>query len=100
MIEEYFTLRFFSIVAGIGIVALIVLIVFISVVITSLRWRRKISLLRKNGYEQYLHHVPSVGGGAFYGWKRGNKSRILESELNKMSYRQLKNKIKSELKSK
>lgn len=50
---------------------LVMCIIFLAITIlaSSLKWDRKIKLLKSYGYKRYLIGVPSVGGGAFYGWE-------------------------------
>lgn len=93
MTEKYFALRVFEAYAGIAIIAAIIIIVVVKTAIDSFRWNRKTSLLERNGYERYLHGVPSVGDGAFYGWKKEGCNRILESEMERMSFKELKRRV-------
>ena len=96
MIAKYFAMRVFGVYLYIAIAAVIILIGFLAAVksaIGSFRWHRKTSLLEKKGYERYLHSVPSVGDGAFYGWKKEGHNRILESDMERMAFKELKRQV-------
>ena len=97
MIEKYFTLKLFGEYIGIGIIVIIVLAMIGSAVIQDIRWSRKIKLLEKNGFEKYLRGVPSVGNGAFYGWRREfDGKRIADYSIKPMSYKALKKWVEEE----
>lgn len=53
--------------------------------------KRKTRLLKSYGCERYLRGVPSVGGGAFYGWKMPDyKINMDERDIERMKYSTLK----------
>ena len=97
MIERYFTIKTIGFYVIVGIFAAAILLVIFKTVISSIAWKHKTRLLKKHGYERCLYDVPSVGGGAFYDWRtKGCKSRIKEHDLKRMSYKQVKQKIKTD----
>lgn len=59
MVEKYFALQFIGKVIVIGIFAVAILSLIIMVIVQSIRWNHKIKLLKKQGFERYLHGVPA-----------------------------------------
>mgnify|MGYP007069858161 CR=1 FL=1 len=91
MVERYFALKLIGTYVVIGIIVIIALAMIGSAVIQDICWNRKIKLLEKNGFEKYLRGVPSVGNGAFYGWRREfDGKRIADYSIKPMSYKALK----------
>lgn len=78
--------------ASIGITILCIL--FISMLISTWRYENKVRYLQSIGFERYLINVASVGNKAWYGWKREEtNSKISEADLEKISYKKLKEKF-------
>ena len=91
--DKYFTFKFYTeFVIPIVIVGILFTIWLILTVVNSMKWNRKIALLKKYGYERYLHGVASVGNGAFYAWRKHNHS-VTEREINHMTCKELKTAI-------
>lgn len=97
MIEKYFTLKLIGEAAIIGFFVLVIIILLVSAAVQDIRWNRKIKLLEKNGFVKYLRGVPSVGNGAFYGWKRESDGKqIHDTYIKSRSYKELKKWIEEE----
>ena len=97
MIEKYFTLKLIGEAVIIGFFVLVVVILLVSAAVQDVCWNRKIKLLEKNGFIKYLRGVPSVGGGAFYGWKRESDGRQIHDIFIKCrTYKELKKWIEEE----
>lgn len=97
MVEKYFTLKLIGEAAIIGLFVLAIVILLVSAVVQDIRWNRKIKLLEKNGFVKYLRGVPSVGNGAFYGWKRESDGKQIHDIFIKCrSYKELKKWIEEE----
>lgn len=78
-----------------SIIVILVAATVLYAAISTFRWNRKIKLLKRNGFEQYLSSVSSVGGRAFYARKNGETGkRIDECDLKRWGYRELRNIIK------
>ena len=91
MVEKYFTLKLIGEALIIGFFVLVIIILLVSAAVQDIRWNRKIKLLEKNGFVKYLRGVPSVGNGAFYGWKRETDGkRIDDTYIKSRSYKELK----------
>jgi len=97
MVEKYFTLKLIGEVAIIGFFVLVIIILLVSTIIQNICWNRKIKLLEKNGFVKYLRGVPSIGNGAFYGWKREpDGKRIDDIVIKSLQYKKLKKWIEEE----
>lgn len=97
MVEKYFTLKLIGEAVIIGFFALVIIILLVSAAVQDIRWNRKIKLLEKNGFVKYLRGVPSVGNGAFYGWKRESDGRqIHDIFIKSLTYKELKKWIEEE----
>lgn len=97
MVEKYFTLKLIGETAIIGLFVLAIIILLVSAAAQDIRWNRKIKLLEKNGFVKYLRGVPSVGNGAFYGWKRESDGKqIHDTYIKSRSYKELKKWIEEE----
>ena len=97
MVEKYFTLKLIGEAAIIGVFVLAIIILLASAAVQDIRWNRKIKLLEKNGFVKYLRGVPSVGDGAFYGWKRESDGRhIHDISIKCQTYKELKKWIEEE----
>lgn len=82
--------------AMISVMLLVIILWLILYYLDSTKQKRKIELLKRNGFERFLKDVPSYGNGAFYAWR---KERIIfdERDLKHMTYKQLKRKIKGSI---
>lgn len=91
MVEKYFALKLIDVYVGVGYFVILTIGVIGVAVVKSIRLNRKIKLLEKNGFKKYLRGVPSVGGGAFYGWKRESDDKIItDYDIEWHSYKELK----------
>ena len=91
MIEKYFTLKLLGEAANIGFYVMVLLIVLSIGVVQSIKWKRKVKLLKKNGFERYLHSARSVDGGPLYEWRRElDGMKLLEGQIERYSYKTLK----------
>ncbi len=74
-----------------------IVLVFVMVcTLQSFRWNRKIRWLTKHGFERYLVGVPSVGNGAFYGWKNEKTAkRIDERDVKRLKFKLLVERMRS-----
>ena len=91
MVEKYFTLKLIGEAAIIGFFAMALSIVLSTGVVQSIKWKRKVKLLKDNGFERYLHSAPSIYFSATYEWQRKlDGMTLLESEIERYSYRTLK----------
>lgn len=91
MVENYFTLKLIGEAAIIGFFAITLSIVLSTGVVQSIKWKRKVKLLKDNGFERYLHSARSIYGGPTYEWQRKlDGMRFLESEIERYSYKTLK----------
>lgn len=91
MVEKYFTLKLLGEAANIGFYVMVLLIVLSIGVVQSIKWKRKVKLLKKNGFERYLHSARSVDGGPLYEWRRKiDGMTLLESQIESYSYKTLK----------
>ena len=92
--QVYFIFQLVKELAPIAIFVLLTLFLFIASLIKQFQWDRKIKYLQSRGFEQYLKDVASVGGKAWYGWRYDDGTmfgmRISEDELEKISYKTLK----------
>ena len=82
------------------IIPAILLLVFVGIVMyinakaaIRLREGTKKKLLKKNGFKRDVYDVPSVGGGAYYGWGKGDKY-IKERDFGDYTVKELKEWIK------
>lgn len=95
--KAYFTFKLIMELAPIVAFGLLTLLIFVTSLIKSWEWDRKIKYLQSLGFEQYLIDVASVGGKAWYGWKcedgTMNGMRISEEELERIDYKTLKEKF-------
>lgn len=97
MVEKYFTLKLIGEIAIIGFFVLVIIILLVSAIIQNIHWNRKIKLLEKSGFVKYLRGVPSIGDGAFYGWKRESDGRRIDDIVIKsLRYKKLKKWIEEE----
>ena len=91
MVEKYFTLKIIGEAAIIGFFGMALSIVLSMGVIQSIKWKRKVKLLKENGFERYLHSPASIYFRATYEWQRKlDGMRFLESEIERYSYKMLK----------
>lgn len=91
MVEKYFTLKLIGEAAIIGFFVMALSIVLSIGAIQSIKWKRKVKLLKDNGFERYLHSAPSVYFSATYEWKRKlDGITFLENEIERYSYKMLK----------
>lgn len=91
MVEKYFTLKLIGEAAIIGFFVMALSTVLSIGVIQSIKWKRKVKLLKDNGFERYLHSAPSVYFSATYEWQRKlDGMTFLESEIERYSYKTLK----------
>lgn len=71
------------------------LITFISIASQASKMERKTKYLSSIGFNRYLIDVASVGNRAWYGWERNElNERISETELKKLTLKELKNRFK------
>ena len=97
MAEKYFTLKLIGEAVIIGFFVFVIIILLVSAAVQDIRWNRKIKLLEKNGFVKYLRGVPSVGDGAFYGWKRESDGRLIHDiSIKCQTYKELKKWIEEE----
>lgn len=91
MVEKYFTLKLIGEAAIIGFFVTALLMLLSLGVIQNIKWKRKVKLLKKNGFERYLRSAPSIYFSAIYEWKRKlDGMAFLESEIEGYSYKMLK----------
>lgn len=91
MVEKYFTLKLIGEAAIIGLFVTALSILLSLGVVHNIKWKRKTKLLKDNGFERYLHSARSVYGGPMYEWQRKlDGMRFLESEIERYSYKTLK----------
>lgn len=91
MIEKYFTLKLVYEAAIIGFFVMALSIVLSMGVVQNIKWKRKVKLLKDNGFERYLHSARSIYGGPTYEWQRKlDGMTLLENEIEKYSYKMLK----------
>ena len=91
MVEKYFTLKLIGEALTIGFFVTAFSILLSMGVVQNIKWKRKINLLKDNGFERYLHSAPSVYFSATYEWQRKlDGMTFLESEIERYSYRMLK----------
>lgn len=91
MVEKYFTLKLIGEAAIIGFFVMLISILLSIGVIQNIKWKRKIKLLKENGFERYLHSARSIYGGPTYEWQRKlDGMTLLESEIERYSYKMLK----------
>ena len=92
--KAYYTFKLIMELAPIAIFVLLTLFLFITALIKQFQWDRKIKYLQSCGFERYLKDVASVGGKAWYGWRYDDGTmfgiRISEEELEKITYKKLK----------
>lgn len=92
--NAYFIFQLVKELAPIAIFILLTLFLFITSLIKQFKWDRKIKYLQSRGFERYLKDVASVGGKAWYGWRYDDGTmfgmRISEEELEKITYKKLK----------
>lgn len=90
MVEVWFAIKTWSFIIITGvIIALIILIVLLEL-FDSLKYHRKIKWLENHGFVRELFDVPSVGNGAFYGWRnKENWKQVDERDLSHMTYKEL-----------
>ena len=91
MVEKYFTLKLIGEAAIIGLFVMALSILLSLGVIQNIKWKRKVKLLKDNGFERYLHSAPSIYFSATYEWQRKlDGMTLLESEIERYSYKTLK----------
>lgn len=95
MVEKYFTFKLIGEAAIIGFFAIALSIVLSTGVVQSIKWKRKVELLKDNGFKRYLHSARSVYGGPMYEWQRKlDGMTLLESQIERYSYKTLKEIVK------
>lgn len=77
-----------------GILIFVIFVLFAVGFVQSVSLNRKMNFLQQNGYERFLKGVSSVVGKTFYAWKNAKWDIIDERDLEKISFKQLKAKIK------
>lgn len=96
MTELYFEIKLIGIAIVIGLFALIFLLIFIKILIASIRESRIERYLISIGYKRELISTASVGTNHTYGYKRvrddGWYDIIRDYELKNMSVKQVKKK--------
>jgi len=91
MVEKYFMLKLIGEAAIIGFFAIAFSILLSIGVVQNIKWKRKIKLLKDNGFERYLHSARSIYGGPTYEWQRKlDGMKLLEIEIERYSYKTLK----------
>lgn len=91
MVEKYYTLKLIGEAAIIGFFVTALSILLSTGVIQSIKWKRKVKLLKDSGFERYLHSAPSIYFSATYEWQRKlDGMTLLESEIERYSYKTLK----------
>lgn len=91
MVEKYFMLKLIGEAAIIGLFVTALSILLSLGVVHNIKWKRKIKLLKENGFERYLHSARSIYGGPTYEWQRKlDGMTFLESEIERYSYKMLK----------
>jgi len=91
MVEKYFTLKLIGEAAIIGFFIMVFTILLSMGVVQNIKWKRKVKLLKDNGFERYLHSARSIYGGPTYEWQRKlDGMTFLESEIERYSYKTLK----------
>lgn len=92
--KTYYTFKLIMELAPLAIFVLLALFLFVTSLIKQFEWDRKIRYLQSHGFERYLKNVASVGGKAWYGWRYDDGTmfgiRISEEELEKITYKKLK----------
>lgn len=88
MIELWAKLEIWSkFIIPIAIFIIAFLLFVVACIIDSYKWNRKIKWLKAHNFERYLIGVPSVGNGAFYGWReKESGKRIDERDLNSLKF--------------
>ena len=96
MTDLYFGIKLISGVVVIGLVALLLLVLFIHILICSYKENRIKKYLESIGYERELISTASVGTNHHYGYKRvrddGHWDIIRDGELIGKTFKQVKNK--------
>ena len=73
----------------------ILLIAILSILIHFEKEKRIDKFFLSHGYERKLLDVPSVGGGAFYGWVRESDHKVVDDrDLTGLSLKEIKEKYK------
>lgn len=91
MVEKYFMFKLIGEAAIIGFFVTALSILLSMGVIQNIKWKRKVKLLKENGFERYLHSARSIYGGPTYEWQRKlDGMAFLESEIERYSYKTLK----------
>ena len=91
MVEKYFTLKLIGEAAIIGFFGMVLSIVLSTGIVQNIKWKRKVKLLKENGFERYLHSARSIYFSATYEWQRKlDGMTLLESEIERYSYKMLK----------
>ena len=91
MVERFFTLKLIGEAAIIGFYVMAFSILLSIGAIQSIKWKRKVKLLKDNGFERYLHSGRSIYGSPTYEWLRKlDGMTLLESEIERYSYKMLK----------
>ena len=91
MVEKYFELKLIGEALTIGFFVTAFSILLSMGVVQNIKWKRKINLLKDNGFERYLHSARSIYGGPTYEWQRKlDGMAFLESEIERYSYKTLK----------
>lgn len=91
MVEKYFTLKLIGEALTIGFFVTAFSILLSMGVVQNIKWKRKVKLLKKNGFERYLYSASTVYFSATYEWKRKlDGMAFLENEKERYSYKMLK----------
>lgn len=91
MVERFFTLKLIGEAAIIGFFVMALSIVLSTGIVQSIKWKRKVKLLKENGFERYLHSARSIYSGPTYKWQRRlDGMTFLESEIERYLYKMLK----------
>lgn len=95
MVDTYIIFKFIKELIPAIILFTIGLITFVCIISQALKMERKTKYLSSIGFTRYLINVASVGNRAWYGWERDElDERISETELEKLTLKELKNRFK------
>lgn len=94
MIERYFTSYDLGMRSGFCFTLIGAVICAVLIIENNVWWNRKIKLLKKHAYKRSVVEDPNLGAGLLYEWHDCHGNRILESNLDKISYIELKEWVK------
>lgn len=92
--NTYFKIKMYlEYIIPVAIMAIAIVYVAISYTIDSIKEKKINKFFLSHGYERKLLDVPSVGNGAFYGWKRESDHRIVDDrDIKHLSLKEIKEK--------